>query len=74
MSSQLFRSLGQQPQLLPPPFGNVQNMIAQFNQFKQTFTGNPQQKVQELLNSGKMSQAQFENLRKLATQVQQVMK
>ena len=30
---------------------------------------NPQQKVQELLNSGQMSQQQFEQLRQMANQI-----
>lgn len=35
---------------------------------------NPQQAVQELLNSGRMSQEQFNNLRQMASQFQQYMK
>lgn len=34
-------------------------MLQQFMQFKKTFSGNPQQMVQQMLNSGKLSQAQF---------------
>ena len=43
-----------------------QNIMQQFEQFKKNFTGNPQQKVQELLNSGKMSQQQFNQLQQMA--------
>lgn len=50
------------------PFQNVANMIQQFNQFRSTFQGNPQQKVQELLNSGQMSQEQFNQLSQMAQQ------
>jgi TATA-box binding protein (TBP) (component of TFIID and TFIIIB) len=35
---------------------NMQNMMNSFNQFRKTFSGNPQQQVQNLLNSGKVSQ------------------
>ena len=48
------------------PFGNMMNMIQQFNQFRSNFQGNPQQKVQELLNSGQMSQQQFNQLSQMA--------
>ena len=48
------------------PFGNMMNMMQQFNQFRSTFQGNPQQKVQELLSSGKMSQQQFNQLSQMA--------
>ena len=40
--------------------GNNQNDIVQrFQQFKQSFKGNPQQQIQQLLNSGKITQAQY---------------
>lgn len=53
-------------------FGNFQNFKAQFDLFKQNIERqnvNPQQKVQELLNSGQMTQQQFEQLRQLANQI-----
>ena len=53
------------------PFGNMMNMISQFNQFKSTFQGDPQQKVQELLSSGKMTQQQFNQLSQMAQQFRQ---
>lgn len=36
-------------------FNNPIQMIQQFNQFRQTFQGDPKQQVQNLLNSGQMS-------------------
>lgn len=50
------------------PFQNMMAMIQQFNQFRSTFQGNPQQKVQELLSSGKMTQEQFNQLSQMAQQ------
>ena len=47
-------------------FGGMMNMMQQFNQFRSTFQGNPQQKVQELLNSGQMTQQQFNQLSQMA--------
>lgn len=46
------------------PFNN--KVIDQFNQFQSTFQGDPKQKVQELLNSGQMSQEQFNQLSSMA--------
>lgn len=59
---------------LPQPFGNMQNLANQFRQFQQTFKGNPQEQVQQLLNSGQMSQEQFEKLRGMAQQIQGFLK
>lgn len=53
-------------------FGNYQNFKTQFELFKQNMQRqniSPQQKVQELLNSGQMTQQQFEHLRQLANQI-----
>ena len=51
-------------------FGNMQNFMNQFNQFKQQFGNqNPQQVVQQLLNSGQMSQEQFNQLSQMANQI-----
>lgn len=52
----------------------------QFNQFRQNFANfaqqfkqqnsmTPQQKVQQLLNSGQMTQQQFNQLREIANQI-----
>lgn len=60
------------PQMRMPmgggPFQNMMAMVQQFNQFRSTFQGNPQQKVQELLNSGQMTQEQFNQLSQMAQQ------
>ena len=47
------------------------SLIQRFQQFKQSFTGNPQQQVQQLLNSGKVSQAQYNQAVQMAQQFQQ---
>ena len=52
------------------PFGNLANILNRFNQFKSTFQGDPKQKVQELLNSGQMTEQQFNQLSQLANQFQ----
>lgn len=55
------------------PFGNIQNFMSQLNQFRQGFQGDPRQQVQQLLNSGKMSQSQYNQLSKTATQIQNML-
>lgn len=73
MPSKLYNSINQNNQL-PPPFGNMQNLMAQFNQFKNSFQGNAQQQVQELLNSGRMTQSQFNQLKSIADRLQNFLK
>ena len=44
-------------------------MLQQFNQFKQSFRGDPQQMVMEMVRSGKVSQAQLQEAIQLAKQL-----
>lgn len=57
-----------------PMFGNMQNFINQFNQFKNTFSGDPQQKVQQMLQSGQITQEQLNKAQSLAQQIQGMMR
>lgn len=66
MPNPLFNLLGNN---MPMP-----DFIKQFNQFKNTFNGDPKQQVQNLLNSGKMSQDQFNRLSQMANEIQKSMK
>ena len=50
------------------------HMIQQFNQFRRTFNGNPQQAVMNLLRQGMMTNAQFQQLSQMANQFQNFMK
>ena len=51
-------------------FGSMQNFQQQFANFqKQMGNVNPQQKVQEMLNNGQMSQQQFNMPRMMANQL-----
>lgn len=65
--SNIFNSLGNN--MMPN-----NNLIQRFQQFKQSFTGNPQQQVQQLLNSGKVSQEQYNQAVQMAQQLQQLLK
>lgn len=67
--NELFQQFGNRT---PMP-GGIGNLIQQFQQFRASFQGNPQQQVQQLLNSGKMSQEQFNQLAGLANQFQRLL-
>lgn len=56
---------------MPGPFGNMQQMIQQFNQFKNSFTGDPKQAVQNMLNSGRISQDDLNRAQEMARQLMQ---
>ena len=36
------------------------SMLQRFDQFKKTFSGNPRDQIQQLLNSGRVSQSQYD--------------
>ena len=51
------------------------NMLQQFQQFKKQMQGvNPQEEVQKLLQSGKISQAQLDKAQQMARQMQGLFK
>ena len=47
-------------------------MIQAFNNFRQSFTGDPEQEVRKLVSSGKISQQQLNQLQNMATQFQKM--
>lgn len=50
-------------------------MLQQFQQFKKQMQGvNPQEEVQKLLQSGKISQAQLDKVQQMAQQMQGLFK
>jgi len=54
-------------------FGKFGNLIQQFQQFRNSFRGDPKQQVQQLLNSGKVSQEQYNQAVQMANQLQKMM-
>lgn len=68
MANQLFNMLGGNQT------NNMNGFLQRLNQFRQSFTGDPRQQVQQLLNSGKMTQAQYNQLSQMATQIQNMLK
>ena len=55
------------------PNNSMTQMIQRFQQFRQAFTGDPRQQVQALLNSGRVSQAQYDQAVQMAQQMQRMM-
>ena len=58
-------------QLNPMP---QNNMMKQLMDFRKTFKGNPQQMVQSMLNSGKISQEQVNQYAQQANEIYKQMK
>lgn len=55
-------------QMMQSPLPN-NNFIQQFTNFARTFQGNPQQIVQNLMQSGKVTQAQYDQAVNIANQL-----
>ena len=65
MANPLFNGMGQ--------INPLTNIIQQAQELKRNFTGNPRDEVQKLLNSGRMTQQQFNYYSQIAQQVVQAM-
>lgn len=65
MSNPLFQMMGQQ--------APMNNLFQRFQQFRQMFRGDPRQQVQQMLNSGKISQQQYNSAVQMANQFQQML-
>lgn len=72
MANPLFQALGGGQ--MPGPMGQFQRMMQQFQQFKASFQGDPQQEVQKLLQSGKITQQQLDQIQQMAKQFQTMLK
>jgi hypothetical protein len=70
MSNPLFNVLGGG---MPQGNGPMQ-MIQQFIQFKQNFKGDPKAEVQKMLQSGRISQQQLNQVQQMAGQFQNLLK
>lgn len=55
------------------PMQQFQVMMQRFQQFKQSFQGDPKAEVEKLLQSGKMSQQQLNQLQQMAKMLQDLM-
>ena len=55
--------------------GNQQNaLIQKFQQFRQSFQGDPKAEVMRLVQSGRISQQQLDQLQQMARQFQEMLK
>lgn len=55
------------------PMNNIQQVLQRFKQFQQSFRGDPQQQVQQLLNSGKVTQDDYNKAVQIANQFQKML-
>lgn len=55
------------------PINPMAQIVRDAKNFRKSFTGNPKDEVQRLLNSGQMSQQQFNQFSQIAQQVVQAM-
>ncbi|MBP3655419.1 MAG: hypothetical protein J6K32_01850 [Clostridia bacterium] len=71
MSSPLYDMMGG---VQAGPMGQMQRMLQEYQQFRASYKGDPKQEVQRLLNSGQMSQEQYNQLQQAALQLQQMLR
>lgn len=65
MSNPLYNMIGNN--------SNQNNLLQRFQRFRQSFQGNPQQQVQQLLNSGKITQQQYDQAVRQAKELQRML-
>lgn len=76
MANPLFDQLGgNQPQQAhqQPNDGGFGAMLAQFNQFRQQFQGDPRAEINKLMQSGRITQAQLDQAQQMASQMMRLM-
>ena len=56
------------------PTNNMTNLLSQFNQFRSTFSGNPEAQVKQMIQNGQMSQEQFNEIAQMANQLYRFIK
>lgn len=65
MSNPIYQQMGQAP---------ANGFMQRFEQFRRMFTGDPRQQVQALLNSGRVSQAQYNQALQMAQQLEKMIR
>lgn len=55
--------------MLSNPLGNILRFKRELREFQSSFRGDPQKKVQELLESGQMTREQYDQYRQMAQQI-----
>lgn len=74
MKNRMFNMYGQRRQPQPNNFQNgmfdsMDQFFDKYNEFQKQFSGNPDEKLQEMLNSGQMTQEQYNRLYALASKI-----
>lgn len=64
MANSLFQQFGAAPQN-----AQVDRIKNEYARFRSQFSGDPKAQVQQMLNSGQITQAQFEQARQMAAQL-----
>ena len=59
---------------MPGPMGGFPQLLQQFKQFKASFKGDPKAEVEKMLQSGKISQQQLNQIQAMANQFQGLFK
>lgn len=72
MANRLYNELNGGGNNVFGPFGNAMNFMRQLSQLKQSGV-DPNQKIQEMLNSGQISQEQYNAAVQRAQQIQQML-
>lgn len=67
MNSPVFNAFGNQN-------NNMNQMVQQFQQFKNTLKGNPKDMVQQMMNNGKITQADLNRAQAFANQFRNILK
>ena len=67
MSNPLYNQMGQNG-------SNFNTFFQRLNQLKQTVKGNPMDQIQQMLNSGKVTQAQYDQAVRKAQEIMKMMK
>lgn len=70
MSNPLFNALGGGMKM-PGMMGQFQQMMQQYQHFRQTFKGDPKSEVEKLVQSGKITQEQLDQVQQMARQFEQ---
>lgn len=55
------------------PNGNPMQMMGQLQQFMQNFKGDPRAQIQQMMNSGQVSQQQYDQAVQMANNIAQMM-
>lgn len=63
MNNPLYQQIQQQGQ------NPMNGFLQRFNQFRQSFSGDPQEQIQKMMNAGKISQEQYNSAYQKAQQV-----